>query len=174
MDYKYIEQLIQRYFACETTLQEEQILKAFFSQESDDMPEELRRWRPLFAALQPEEQLGDDFTRRIISLTTEARHVQAIHVSMAQRFRPLLKAAAMVAFFIVLTQALNFSVSTSQQANDDIDYADYKDTYDDPTMAFDQVEDALQLLSEGYSQARLADSTATAGIAAADTTQTNQ
>ena len=29
MDYKYIEQLLDRYFRAETTLQEEQILKAF-------------------------------------------------------------------------------------------------------------------------------------------------
>ena len=31
MDYKYIEQLLERYWQCETTLQEENILRAFFS-----------------------------------------------------------------------------------------------------------------------------------------------
>ena len=49
MDFKYIEQLLQRYFAAETTAQEEQILRTFFSQ--DEMPEHLRRWQPLFKAL---------------------------------------------------------------------------------------------------------------------------
>ena len=34
MDYKYIEQLLERYWACETTLEEEQILRAFFLQVS--------------------------------------------------------------------------------------------------------------------------------------------
>ena len=33
MDYKYIEQLLERYWEGETTLQEEAILRAFFSQE---------------------------------------------------------------------------------------------------------------------------------------------
>ena len=32
MDYKYIEQLLERYFAAETSLEEEHILRAFFSQ----------------------------------------------------------------------------------------------------------------------------------------------
>ena len=33
MDYKYIEQLMDRYWECETSLEEEQILRTFFSQE---------------------------------------------------------------------------------------------------------------------------------------------
>ena len=32
MDYKYIEQLLERYWNCDTTLEEEQILRTFFSQ----------------------------------------------------------------------------------------------------------------------------------------------
>jgi hypothetical protein len=46
MDYKYIEQLLERYWACETTLQEEAILRAFFSQE--EIPEGLRKYQALF------------------------------------------------------------------------------------------------------------------------------
>ena len=46
MDYKYIEQLIERYWQCETTLQEEAILRAFFSQ--PDIPESLRQYQALF------------------------------------------------------------------------------------------------------------------------------
>ena len=34
MDYKYIEQLLERYWTCETTLEEEQILHTFFLQEN--------------------------------------------------------------------------------------------------------------------------------------------
>ena len=32
MDYKYINQLLERYWAAETTLEEEKILRTFFSQ----------------------------------------------------------------------------------------------------------------------------------------------
>jgi hypothetical protein len=49
MDYKYIEQLLERYWECETTLQEEAILRAFFSQpEMPEVPEDIRKYRALF------------------------------------------------------------------------------------------------------------------------------
>ena len=47
MDYKYIEQLLERYWACETTLEEEQILRAFFLQEN--LPSHLSAYRDIFA-----------------------------------------------------------------------------------------------------------------------------
>ena len=35
MDYKYIEQLMERYWNAETSLEEESILRSFFSQENN-------------------------------------------------------------------------------------------------------------------------------------------
>ena len=46
MDYKYISQLLDRYWQGETTLEEEQILRSFFSQLC--IPEELQKYRSLF------------------------------------------------------------------------------------------------------------------------------
>lgn len=158
MDYKYIEQLVERYFECETTLQEEQILRTFFAQTGEQVPEELRQWQPLFAAMTPDEQLGDDFTARVLALTEGAPHVKARTVSLSERLRPLMRAAAVVGVVLALGQAMHFSTSRNATQGDDINYANYTDTYDDPSMAYDQVEDALQLMSEGFSQARQADS----------------
>ena len=50
MDYKYIEQLLERYWQCETTLEEEGILRTFFGQK--DIPAELRPYQALFAPQQ--------------------------------------------------------------------------------------------------------------------------
>ena len=69
MDYKYIEQLMERYFNCETSLQEEQILRSFFQQE--EIPAELLPYRDLFRYEEEEameEKLGDDFDARILSI----------------------------------------------------------------------------------------------------------
>lgn len=159
MDYKYIEQLVEHYFQCETTLQEEQILRTFFAQDEDKVPEALRQYRSLFAALNAKEQLADDFDERILALTEGAPKVKARTVSLAERMRPLLRAAAVVAIVLALGQAMNLSTSSSSsQQSDEINYANYKDTYDDPGMACDQVEDALQLMSEGFIQASKGDS----------------
>lgn len=158
MDYKYIEQLVDRYFECETTLQEEQILRTFFAQDEDKMPQELRRYRLVFEALTPEEHLSDEFTDRVLAMT-EGKTASTVRiVSIAERLRPLLRAVAIVAVILALGQAIDFSTSRSSQQSDDINYANYKDTYDDPSVAYDKVEDALQLMSEGFNQARSTDS----------------
>lgn len=47
MDYKYIEQLLERYWQAETTLEEEEILRTFFCQK--DLPAEMQQYAPLFA-----------------------------------------------------------------------------------------------------------------------------
>ena len=52
MDYKYISQLLDCYWQCETSLEEEEILRAFFSQK--DVPVELSKYRALFAYAQNE------------------------------------------------------------------------------------------------------------------------
>ena len=46
MDYKYITQLLDRYWKAETTVEEENILRAFFSPTS--VPEELKQYSWLF------------------------------------------------------------------------------------------------------------------------------
>ena len=68
MDYKYIEQLLERYFAAETSLEEESILRTFFHQE--EIPAHLYQWRALFIA-DDDEVLGDDFDARILEMTSE-------------------------------------------------------------------------------------------------------
>jgi hypothetical protein len=158
MDYKYIEQLTERYFECETTLQEEQILKAFYAQDEQEVPEELRQYQPLFAAMQPTDVLGDDFDSRILSLTEEPKTVKARTISLSERLRPLFRAAAVVAIVLTLGNAMNISLRNDSAQSDDINYSAYKDTYDDPAMAYDKMEDALQLISDGFIQVQRSDS----------------
>ena len=72
MDYKYIDQLLERYWRCETSLEEEEILRTFFSQQ--DLPAELKRYQALFAYEQKESKmgLGDDFDRRMMARIEES------------------------------------------------------------------------------------------------------
>ena len=54
MDYKYIEQLLERYWKCETSLEEEEILRTFFSQK--DVPASLLPYKDLFTYEQTEKK----------------------------------------------------------------------------------------------------------------------
>ena len=112
MDYKYIEQLLDKYFECQTTLEEEQILRAFFAQES--VPAHLLQYRELFVSQafgKNAESLGTDFDERILSIIgaekkeEEVKHVVARKVSLNKRLRPLYKAAACVAIVLAIGQA---------------------------------------------------------------------
>ena len=101
MDYKYIEQLLERYWQGETTLQEEAILHAFFGQ--PDIPEHLRKYQPLFV-LEKEEPLGDDFDDRLLGMIEEDEPKAKI-VTLTSRLMPLFKAAAIVAIILTLGNA---------------------------------------------------------------------
>lgn len=115
MDYKYINQLLDRYWQGETTLEEEQILRSFFSQLC--VPEELAKFRPLFVYEQTEpktDRLGDDFDERMLSMVGEPQEVKARKVLISQRFAPLFKAAAMVAIVLTLSQAAQMSFQSTE------------------------------------------------------------
>jgi hypothetical protein len=69
MDYKYINQLLERYWRCETSLEEEDILRAFFS--LDEVPAELLRYKPLFRYAEKEpakNMLGEEFDEKILAM----------------------------------------------------------------------------------------------------------
>lgn len=161
MDYKYIEQLLERYWRCDTSLEEESILRAFFSQE--DVPASLRKYKSLFIFEQKtkeEDCLGDDFDQRILAIVGEAEKlkVKAIHISLHERLMPLFKAAAVVAMIVALGGAAQFQFGNHNTAEEEINYEDYQDTYKDPTAAYDKVENALEMISEGFSQSQQTDS----------------
>ncbi len=115
MDYKYIEQLIDRYFDGETTLEEEHILREFFSQE--ELPEHLRQWQPLFKGERElaSAHLTEAFDERILALTGEY-HVKAQKISLRVRLRPLLRAAAFIAFAVVIGSAVERSTGLRSEA----------------------------------------------------------
>lgn len=117
MDYKYINQLLERYWAAETTLEEEKILSAFFSQK--DIPSELKPYQQLFAfaaETKAEDRLGDDFDERMMALVDEQKPVKARMVTMRHKLAPLVRAAAMVAVVLTLGNASQAAFDRSGEA----------------------------------------------------------
>ena len=110
MNYQYIEQLLERYWECQTTLEEEQILRSFFSQ--TDLPEHLQPYASLFAyeAQSQQEHLGEQFDQRIMELIEadeaekhqEARVAEAKTITLSKRLAPFFKAAAVVAIALCI------------------------------------------------------------------------
>ncbi len=108
MDFKYIEQLLERYWQCETSLEEEAQLRAFFKE--SDVPEHLLRYKDLFVyqQLQQEEQLSEDFDARVLA-EIEVPVVKARRMTLIARFMPLFKAAVVVAVVLSLGNVMQHS-----------------------------------------------------------------
>ena len=115
MDYKYIEQLLERYWQCTATDEEEQILRLFFRQEN--VPAHLLRYKALFAYGESQRSLhlGGDFDRRVLDLVGRPT-VKARRLPVRSRFAPLLKAAAMLTLIFVVGGVVNQSMSVDKSA----------------------------------------------------------
>lgn len=108
MDSKYIEQLLERYWQCETSLEEEAQLRAFFIE--GNVPEHLLRYKDLFVyqQLQQAEHLGEDFDARVLA-QVEVPVVKARRLTLSARFMPLFKAAAVVTVVLSLGNLMQHS-----------------------------------------------------------------
>ncbi|MCI1681409.1 MAG: hypothetical protein LKI39_02510 [Bacteroides sp.] len=108
MDCKQIEQLLERYWRCETSLEEEAQLRAFFN--GSEVPEHLLRYKDLFVYQQAQQEvsLSDDFDERVLA-EIEPQVVKAKRLTLSIRLMPLFKAAAVVAIIFSLGNVMQHS-----------------------------------------------------------------
>ena len=127
MDYKYIEQLLEKYWDCQTSIEEEQILKYFFRQK--EIPAHLLQYKAVFACLEKEQdlKLGDDFDERILA-EIERPVVKARRLTLRSRFMPLFKAAAVMILLFTMG---------SDKADIVYVYDQYSNKANDPQVAYE-------------------------------------
>ena len=137
MDYKYIEQLLERYWNCETSLEEEQRLRSFFRQKA--VPAHLLRYKQLFAYqdVEKEKGLGDDFDTRILT-RIERPVVKAQRLTMRTRFMPLFKAAAMIAVLFLMGTVMQHAMEGGDSDTVSV-HDEYQDSTTDPQVAYEPV-----------------------------------
>ena len=134
MDYKYIEQLLEKYWNCETSIEEEQILRLFFRQA--EIPVHLLQYKPLFAFQEVEKKavLGDDFDKRILA-EIERPVVKVRNLTLRSRVMPLFKAAAMMILLFSIGGIVKHSMGGSQSG---VVYVyDQYNRANDPQMAYE-------------------------------------
>ena len=125
MDYKYIEQLLEKYWNCETSVEEEQILRSFFRQNNS-----------LFAYQEAEKdiKLGDDFDSRILA-EIERPVVKARRLTLHTRFMPLFKAAAVMALLFSIGGVVKHSM-VGNKAGVVYVYDQFENDTHDPQVAY--------------------------------------
>lgn len=95
-----MEELLERYWQCQTTLDEEAQLRAFFA--TDQVPPHLLPYQALFNyQLQEQTTLSEEFDRRLAA-RLGSLPVKAKRITLRTRLLPLGKAVAAVAAVLLL------------------------------------------------------------------------
>lgn len=149
MDYKYIEQLLERYFDCQTTLEEEQILRSFFSQK--DVPAHLKDYANLFAYEQNAKSvhLDEDFDKRVLAIV-EKPVVKAKVINMRNRMAPLFKAAAVVAIVLTISNMAERSFNDKSQYPQSEIAPTFADTY----VTTEKIPSAVKIIDRSQAEAK--------------------
>lgn len=142
MDYKYIRELLNRYFECETTPSEERMLRAFFS--GDDVPEEFVAYKAMFDAFDQESSLkvSPSFKADLLHRVGQTSSVVARPRQFSLRIylRPLYNAVATIAIVMLaghVAQAI-FGDGTDEMDGANMANQTITDTIDTPNTIFIQ------------------------------------
>ncbi|MBT1703202.1 hypothetical protein [Chryseosolibacter indicus] len=142
MDSKKIEELLNKYWNCETSLEEEQQLREYFK--GSDIPQEFKGAANLFQYFNTHKKktLNDvSFDDEVLE---KVRHVPKGRISTL--VYNAMRIAAGLAVLVVAAYFVRNEVrkSTPQEI---------VDTYDDPKLAFEETKKALKMISRGFGTA---------------------
>jgi hypothetical protein len=142
MDSKRIEDLLQKYWNAETSLEEEQELRAFFAREP--VPENLKEPASLFRYFEMQKQLGVNDVSFDADLKKKLKPAgKLISISMMQLAR-------IAAGLLVVVAATFFIRQEVRKAYPD----EPEDTYTDPKVAFEETKKALMMISKSFNKAQ--------------------
>ena len=136
MEYNEIRALLDRYWEGETSLEEEALLRSFFSQEHHDLPADLLEAQPLFGYF-------------VAAAQREVPALPAVVVPMTRPWQHWMKYAAVALIAIGIGYgAKQFQVKQQHTA---LAFAE-KDTYDDPKEAYAVTKKALELIAKNLNK----------------------
>jgi len=143
MDSKQIEQLLEKYWNCETSLEEEQYLRDYFKTEtvSDSLRETAELFR--YFDLQKKQQLNDTSFDHVVVKEIKANVPRGKGVKLYNYARIAAGVAVLAAATFFIRQEIRKSYPK-----------EVADTYSDPKLAFEETKKALLMISKGFGKAQ--------------------
>lgn len=141
MDSEKIDELLSRYWNCETSVEEEQQLRAYFRR--PDLPEHLRETAALFRyfnAAQNESLAEATFDRQLMEKLSPKKGKMSALVFNTMRI------AAGIAVLVAAVWLVRMELRESTPPA-------MADTYSDPKMAFEETKKALLMISKSFGAA---------------------
>lgn len=144
MDYNRIKILLEKYWNCETTLEEESLLQEYLSR--SDIPEDLKEYAPLFQYYKTErsEKISEEFDERILNeIESKEKKGKRRYLNLYYKV-----AAAVILILFVVTVHQRF-IAVRDKATVLV-----QDTFDDPEKALEETKRALLLVSEKWNKGK--------------------
>lgn len=143
MEYSNIRALLERYWACETTEEDEATLRFFFATNEDALPADLQEAAPLFQYFH-----------------TETHTVPEIEIhgpwEETKIIRPFWQGWMKYAAVLLVALGVGHSVYNFQQKNrnDATSQLAFRDTFDDPKVAYEETQKALAIISKNLNKGK--------------------
>jgi hypothetical protein len=135
-----IEDLLKKYWACETTLEEEDELRAWFAR--NEAPEAWRETADLFRYFDDQRKLTTEDPVVMNQLTSSPP---------AGKWRSLVQMSLKIAAGLAVVITSVYVVR--EELRKEEDPLALEDTYDDPKEAFEETKKALLMISKGFGRA---------------------
>ena len=144
MDSNKAEQLLEKYWMCETSLEEEQQLREFFL--GKEVPESLKATAEMFRFFDAEKSksLNENFEPVV---TKHLRHRQGGKIVSMVSFTNVARIAAGVMVVVAAAYFIRQEIRKSYPQ-------ELQDTYTDPEMAFEETKKALMMISNSFGKAK--------------------
>ena len=141
MDSRRIEELLNKYWECETSLEEEQQLREFFN--GTHVPEQFKEAAVLFRYFRENKK------KSIADTGFENKITRKLQPSKSKIYHLTYNAMRIAAGIAVLMVAVWFIKTEVRKSTPQ----EIVDTYDDPQLAFEETKKALLMISKGFGQA---------------------
>lgn len=141
MDSEKIDELLNKYWNCETSLEEEKQLQAYFRDAT--VPDGLKETANLFRYF--DEQKKNELTDISFDHSIK-RKISSPKGKMTSLFFNTMRIAAGIAVLIVAVWLVRLEVRKGTPP-------EMADTYDDPNMAFEETKKALMMISKSFNTA---------------------
>jgi len=145
MEYSNIRALLEKYWACETTAEDEATLRIFYATHEDALPADLQEAAPLFQYFHTEEEM--EVPEIEIHGPWEEKETKII--------RPFWQGWMKYAAILLVALGVGHSVYNFQQKNrSDEGQLAFRDTFDDPKVAYEETQRALAIISKNLNKGK--------------------
>ncbi len=142
MDFKNKEELLRKYWNCETTLEEEKELREYFG--GHDIPEQWKDTAALFRYFEEAKK------KSLNDVAFERQVMYKVHGPKETRIRRLLYNSMRIAAGLAVVFAATWFIRNEVRQTIPQEVVD---TYDDPELAFEETKKALLMISKSFGTA---------------------